>query len=125
MKKKAPKFFCENCGEEVKENAKICTHCGKFFTNIRCPKCFHQGDSSEFKNGCPECGYSNNKNNFNQKDENESKKYNGNFFKNYIKKYYPEQNKKSRENSLPAWIYIFTLAVLITIIIAFYSCLIK
>ena len=61
----------------------------------------------------------------NQKDENESKKYNGNFFKNYIKKYYPEQNKKSRENSLPAWIYIFTLAVLITIIIAFYSCLIK
>ena len=86
MKKKAPKFFCENCGEEVKENAKICTHCGKFFTNIRCPKCFHQGDSREFKNGCPECGYSNNKNNFNQKDENESKKYNGNFFKNYIKK---------------------------------------
>ena len=85
MKKKAPKFFCENCGEEVKENAKICTHCGKFFTNIRCPKCFHQGDSKEFKNGCPECGYSNNKNNFNQKDENESKKYNGNFFKNYIK----------------------------------------
>ena len=75
MKKKAPKFFCENCGEEVKENAKICTHCGKFFTNIRCPKCFHQGDSREFKNGCPECGYSNNKNNFNQKDENESKKY--------------------------------------------------
>ena len=56
---------------------------------------------------------------------NESKKYNGNFFKNYIKKYYPKQNKKSRENSLPAWIYIFTLAVLITIIIAFYSCLIK
>ena len=66
MKKKAPKFFCENCGEEVKENAKICTHCGKFFTNIRCPKCFHQGDSREFKNGCPECGYSNNKNNFNK-----------------------------------------------------------
>ena len=69
MKKKAPKFFCENCGEEVKENAKICTHCGKFFTNIRCPKCFHQGDSKEFKNGCPECGYSNAKNNFNQKEE--------------------------------------------------------
>ena len=35
----------------------------------------------------------NNKNNFNQKDENESKKYNGNFFKNYIKKYYPEQKE--------------------------------
>jgi predicted RNA-binding Zn-ribbon protein involved in translation (DUF1610 family) len=56
---KRPKFFCDNCGEEVVRNEKSCPNCGRFFSNIRCPKCAFSGEEHLFKNGCPECGYSN------------------------------------------------------------------
>jgi len=57
VKNKKAKFFCENCGSEVPENARLCKKCGKFFISVRCPNCGKTGNSSDFKNGCPSCGY--------------------------------------------------------------------
>lgn len=54
---KHAKFFCENCGAEVPQNAKMCRHCGRFFTSVRCPACGATGTNSQFENGCPVCGY--------------------------------------------------------------------
>lgn len=51
------RFFCENCGEEVKPTAKVCPSCGAFFTNVRCPRCNYTGKAHEFAQGCPVCGY--------------------------------------------------------------------
>ena len=51
------KFFCENCGKEVRHNAKVCPHCGRFFQAVRCPACSFTGDASLFVHGCPNCGY--------------------------------------------------------------------
>jgi len=52
-----PKFFCEFCGTEVKQNDKLCSHCGKFFASVKCPSCGFSGDSRIFRDGCPACGY--------------------------------------------------------------------
>lgn len=54
---KRGKFFCENCGEEVRPNAKVCPHCGRFFRAVRCPVCEFTGESMLFLHGCPNCGY--------------------------------------------------------------------
>ncbi|MFW5812407.1 MAG: zinc ribbon domain-containing protein [Alkalispirochaetaceae bacterium] len=51
------RFFCENCGEQVKPTAKVCPGCGAFFTNVRCPRCSYTGKAHEFSQGCPVCGY--------------------------------------------------------------------
>jgi predicted RNA-binding Zn-ribbon protein involved in translation (DUF1610 family) len=59
--KKQSRFFCDNCGAEVKKNADRCPKCGRFFASIRCPKCGFFGTSEQFSNGCPECGYSSQK----------------------------------------------------------------
>lgn len=55
--KKKAKFFCENCGAEVPQNAKMCRHCGRFFSSVRCPQCNETGSPSKFAKGCPACGY--------------------------------------------------------------------
>jgi ribosomal protein L32 len=54
---KRGKFFCENCGTEVRPNAKVCPHCGRFFRAVRCPVCSFTGESTLFLRGCPNCGY--------------------------------------------------------------------
>lgn len=133
MKNKKAKFFCENCGEEVPEKAKICTHCGKFFTNVRCPKCGHQGNHRDFSNGCPNCGYSKQKSSIlysNNQNDLQNSDGTKNIFLDFIDKTYSRKSKKknysnSKDNSLPAWIYIFTSFIFIGIVIAFYSCLIS
>jgi hypothetical protein len=56
---KRPKFFCENCKKEVSVRDKICPHCGKFFSEVRCPKCNFTGAGDLFFSGCPGCGYLN------------------------------------------------------------------
>ena len=53
MRHKKAKFFCENCGAEVPENAKVCKKCGKFFISVRCPGCGKTGNSKDFEKGCP------------------------------------------------------------------------
>ena len=57
MKKQNAKFFCENCGSEVPQNARMCRHCGRFFSSVRCPVCGTTGSNEKFVNGCPNCGY--------------------------------------------------------------------
>jgi len=54
-----PFFYCENCHQEVSANDKVCPSCGRFFTDVRCPRCNHSGDVDEFSLGCPKCGYLN------------------------------------------------------------------
>ena len=55
---KSAKYFCENCGTQVKADAKICPACGKFFSSVRCPQCGYMGTVKDFSNGCPRCHYS-------------------------------------------------------------------
>lgn len=54
---KPVKFFCEFCGHEVKAADIVCPHCGSFFSRVRCQACGHTGDSRDFLQGCPVCGF--------------------------------------------------------------------
>ena len=54
---KRSKFYCEHCHKEVKSSAKVCPHCGRFFTAVRCPSCAYVGEARDFVQGCPNCGY--------------------------------------------------------------------
>lgn len=53
----AARFFCDNCGTEVKRNAARCGNCGRYFAFVRCPQCGFTGEESNFTKGCPSCGY--------------------------------------------------------------------
>ncbi|MDR1933896.1 MAG: zinc ribbon domain-containing protein [Spirochaetales bacterium] len=55
----APTFYCENCKKEVSSTDKVCPNCGRFFTDVRCPRCNHSGHAETFHMGCPRCGYLN------------------------------------------------------------------
>lgn len=101
-KKKKAKFFCEHCGYEVPSKAKVCNHCGRFFSNVRCPKCGREGASNEFIHGCPDCGYA------------KRKTYEGNPL---------SPPKKHIDSGLPTWVYMFTLVILVILVICLYSCL--
>ncbi|MBO8449685.1 MAG: zinc ribbon domain-containing protein [Spirochaetes bacterium] len=57
MTRRLPKFFCENCGAEVRRSDRLCPHCGKFFAAVRCPSCGRTGPAALFDRGCPSCGY--------------------------------------------------------------------
>jgi len=51
------KFYCDTCGAEVSRSASRCPDCGRIFTSVRCPRCGHSGELSEFTRGCPVCGH--------------------------------------------------------------------
>ncbi len=51
------RFYCENCKNEVKANARVCPHCGRWFTAVKCPQCSYTAGGEEFVRGCPRCGY--------------------------------------------------------------------
>ena len=55
--KKAPLYYCDNCGLPVPAGAGFCPHCGEDFRGVRCPNCSYQGDEKSFKSGCPVCGF--------------------------------------------------------------------
>ena len=115
---KSAKFFCENCGAEVPQSAKICRHCGRFFSSVRCPQCGLTGTSDKFSKGCPSCGYafgSVNKNISGKKNKEQKK---ASFFaKRKLKKQIVERHDaiygKNRQNrgdeSLPVWMYLFVI----------------
>lgn len=127
MKKtdKEAKFFCESCGSEVPRKSRFCPVCGKFFASVRCPKCGHTGATEDFKNGCPNCGYAVNSNgSLSQNQNSDNSSQNNIKYKNKIaSKKLKKNNKSGQDGSLPVWIYIISVLVLIILIICLYSCL--
>ena len=51
------RYYCGNCSQEVSANSTQCPHCGRSFTAVRCPKCGYEGKPTEFRDGCPVCGF--------------------------------------------------------------------
>ncbi len=121
--KKKAKFFCENCGSEVPDNAKFCKKCGKFFISVRCPSCGKTGNSKDFKKGCPACGYA-------QKNmiSTFSKTQNNSIALQHIFSQASgslKNKKNTKDSSLPLWIYLFTFGMLLIVMIGLYTCIIK
>lgn len=131
MQKKQAKFFCENCGAEVAQNARFCKKCGRFFSSVRCPVCGKTGSSNAFVNGCPSCGYAGKDKggiaSFStiEQARNASEKK-GHFF---FHKKHPSQSapgaKAHGDGSLPAWIYAVTLCALLGIVVGLVKCILN
>ncbi len=132
-KSKEAKFFCESCGSEVPRNSKTCPTCGKFFASVRCPQCGRIGSNEEFTNGCPTCGYA-----VNPDDGFGHGSYRPGLGNNKVssKNRYGSRSllglgrNKSRsgagryvESSLPWWVYLVSILILIVLVIGLYSCL--
>ena len=117
------KFFCESCGAEVNQNARVCTNCGKFFSSVRCPKCALTGKTEEFIHGCPRCGYAVNPGSSTNSNSNIQKS----FSDSLIGRFFYNQNKENKQNyndsRLPFWIYIVCILILIILVICLYSCI--
>lgn len=129
MAKKQAKFFCENCGEEVAQNARFCNKCGRFFSAVRCPQCGKVGSSHSFINGCPACGYAEKgkgtKSRGKKNDSSTISRPAKNHFYLHKPKYTNNNDRKknnSNSNSLPLWIYILTLCVLAIMIALVIKC---
>lgn len=129
LKSKKAKFFCENCGAEVPKDAKMCRHCGRFFSSVRCPQCGENGSPEKFSNGCPVCGYS---------TGNISKKSSSSLFKNKkasktskkallsaIDERYESingvpQRQDNGDEALPWWLYLIIFSILFFILFLFF-----
>lgn len=98
-----PKFFCENCGSEVKRNAHLCPHCGRIFASVRCPSCNYFGTSSQFSNGCPKCGYAFHSAKKEKKEKNSSVK---------------NAPYKAYDDALPKWVYFLVFGIVFVVIMA-------
>ncbi len=110
---KQAKFFCESCGSEVRANARFCPKCGKFFASVKCPKCGRVGDQNLFKSGCPDCGYA--AGSEEQSSTTDGKKASFRQ-KEKLRWAINRTQKRAGSESLPSWIYIFTMAALAFII---------
>lgn len=121
--KKQAKFYCESCGAEVKQNARVCTNCGKFFSSVRCPRCGKTGTNDDFKKGCPSCGYAviPGKNlNYSNSNQEISDSFQKQHF--YIK-HFTKKNNRNNSESLPLWVYIVCISTLVCVVFGVYSCL--
>lgn len=121
MENKKPRFFCENCNAEVKRDARFCNKCGHFFASVKCPACGKVGSASIFKNGCPVCGYAvgdSDTSACTQKDKTSVKTSTQikNTFKIGKK---AKGNIRSKEDSLPFWMYALTTIVLVVVVLMF------
>ena len=131
-KSKEAKFFCESCGSEVPRNSKTCPTCGKFFASVRCPQCGRIGSNEDFINGCPTCGYA-----VNPDDGFGHGSYGINLAGNRagLKNRYGSRsllglarNKNGSrggyvESSLPWWVYLVSILILLILVAGLYSCL--
>ena len=122
---KEAKFFCQCCGAEVPRKSKFCPKCGKFFASVLCPNCGHTGKTSDFINGCPECGYAVNGSKTGNTNTAPDTTKNIKIKKNRF--YLPLRNKakkaSSSDSELPAWVYLLCLVVLTCLVMGLYSCL--
>lgn len=123
VKNSKAKFFCENCGSEVPEDAKVCKKCGKFFISVRCPQCGMTGSNKDFEKGCPGCGYAvpNHKSKNVKYKPVPSRKTGSAPFS--ISSYVDSSYKQRQDSPLPIWIYIFVSIVFLIFCFAFYSCI--
>ena len=94
------KFFCENCGAEVRQNDKVCQHCGRFFASVKCPSCGFSGEARVFRDGCPACGYAV----FSGRG--------GRSFNDWV----PEKKREPPTDPLPWWIYFAALLFLMCLV---------
>jgi uncharacterized membrane protein YvbJ len=96
---KKKEFICQNCGKTVPAHMEKCSHCGRYFKGVRCPKCFYIGESDDFLKGCPSCGYlGDESNNADSSDH----------------------NKKSKKpTSIPMWFILFA-AIFLTCVIGIF-----
>jgi len=105
---KNPRFFCENCGEEVPRNAKNCPKCGRSFASVLCPSCGFSGGESLFREGCPACGYSSK-----ERKEQDPRADSAGSFPDF-------SERKKPAGALPFWLYILTAAGFAVILIALF-----
>jgi len=94
----AARFFCDNCGTEVKRNSNRCPKCRRFFVFVRCPQCGFTGEESNFAGGCPACGYCTNEQ----------------------KKITPAGPPVRRTGKLPLWVYVIALLALALVALVLY-----
>ena len=115
---KQPKFFCENCNAEVRRDAVICPHCGRFFASVRCPACGFTGTHKEFKDGCPSCGYAFTPNTCENKKGNTKKRKK----KKFCIMRYAESKVDARIDAdpLPLWIYGLVILLCAALAIIFF-----
>ncbi|MDR2486232.1 MAG: zinc ribbon domain-containing protein [Treponema sp.] len=110
--KEKPRFYCDNCGFEVAQDAIDCPECGKSFASVRCPVCGFSGEVEIFDNGCPGCGYS-------SPSETATE-----IAKPKVPPPKPIQKPKFQEtsyvNALPLWVYIVTGIVFGGVLMVFY-----
>jgi len=103
---KNPRFFCENCNEEVPRNAKNCPKCGRYFASVLCPSCGFSGEETLFREGCPACGYSSKDKQGRDPPWRDAGGLEG----------FPESKKPA--GALPFWVYIVTAAAFTAILAA-------
>ncbi|MCR5725540.1 MAG: zinc ribbon domain-containing protein [Treponema sp.] len=111
MKKQSAKFFCESCGAEVPQNARLCSHCGRFFSSVRCPVCGESGNPNKFSNGCPKCGYAFEPNKKVNAPKTQSKSPSRKIRKRFLQALRMHDDRASRrreDESLPVWMYAVT-----------------
>ena len=132
-KSKEAKFFCESCGSEVPRNSKTCPTCGKFFASVRCPQCGRIGTNEDFKNGCPTCGYAVNPDDgfghgsgsglFGSGNGKNAGRYGSRSLLGLNKKNPGRKSSGYVESSLPWWVYLVSILILVGLVIGLYSCL--
>lgn len=133
-KSKEAKFFCESCGSEVPRNSKTCPTCGKFFASVRCPQCGRIGSNEDFKNGCPTCGYAVNPDDgFGHGSASgfmgagAARGRNGRYGSRSLLGLGRTKSSAASgsyvESSLPWWVYLVSILILVVLVIGLYSCL--
>ncbi len=118
MKDKKAKFFCENCGAEVEQNAKFCRSCGRFFTSVRCPACGCIGIAAAFTSGCPSCGYADSTVSPAANNTSSNGKHSHAHYSDFNTNSSSGAKNKNADSPLPVWIYLFTIAALAGIVAA-------
>ena len=120
--KQTAKFFCENCGAEVPQNARVCKHCGKFFSSVRCPVCGTTGTAAKFTNGCPNCGYAvgqGQKIDAPVQKEGRASRKSKKALLNAIDSRNPKfRRKRNADGTLPVWSFFIMLLILIIAVIS-------
>lgn len=112
MSNQNAKFFCENCSAEVPQNARMCRHCGRFFSSVRCPVCGMTGPSTKFSNGCTSCGYAISNGNKvippKNTEKTASRKSRRELMNSIDSRYNEFGGKKKRrgDETLPGWVFV-------------------